>query len=145
MNELTNFKVVKGCHIWTGSKTRDGYGKTSRVVNGKRKFFSTHRLSFLINFGDIPEKLYVLHKCDTPLCINPEHLFLGTHQDNMTDMVKKGRGKNHNTNKTHCKNNHELKDDNLYIYKLKDGKTMRQCKECKKIKKVNNKHSATSI
>jgi hypothetical protein len=50
-----------------------------------------HRLAFLMHYGNIPNSMHVLHRCDNPPCINPQHLFLGTNQDNMDDMVRKGR------------------------------------------------------
>jgi hypothetical protein len=75
-----------GCLIWNRSN-RNGYG----LLNFKGKATSAHRVSWIVHYGPIPEGLCVLHKCDTPACINPHHLFLGTHQDNMSDCIKKGR------------------------------------------------------
>ncbi|NIQ14489.1 MAG: hypothetical protein GTO02_08825 [Candidatus Dadabacteria bacterium] len=68
-------------------KTETGYIHLRR--NGK--LLRGHRLSYETFVGEIPKDLYVLHKCDVRDCINPEHLFLGTCQDNQTDMVQKGR------------------------------------------------------
>ena len=80
------------CWLWTGTFNPSGYGN----VNIKSKNYPAHRISWLLKYGDFPdierpERLFVLHKCDTRPCVNPEHLFLGTHQDNMIDMVEKGR------------------------------------------------------
>lgn len=63
-----------------------------RVSYGKTKF-QLHRLSWFLTFGEIPDGLYVCHKCDNTKCCNPDHLFLGTQFDNMQDMVNKGRNK----------------------------------------------------
>lgn len=72
-----------GCRLWAGAVFNRGYGK-----HGSK---SAHRLSWAASFGPIPEGLHVLHRCDTRACVNPQHLFLGTHRDNMLDMVAKGR------------------------------------------------------
>ena len=80
-------KVVSGCWLWGGSLDTGGYGRFN--INGKTS--GAHRLSYEIKNGDIPRGKHILHTCDTPSCVNPDHLFLGTHQDNMADKVKKGR------------------------------------------------------
>lgn len=72
-----------GCWIWGGSFTHNGYGR----IGDKR----AHRLSWSFENGPIPEGLLVLHSCDTPPCIRPSHLFVGTQLDNMQDMIAKGR------------------------------------------------------
>src|SRR6478609_1891856 len=76
-----------GCLMWMGGKNERNYGKF-RV--GK-KIWMAHRASFLIHCGDIPDGKLVCHVCDNSLCVNPDHLFVGTYQDNMLDMHKKGR------------------------------------------------------
>lgn len=83
-------KRVGECLIWTGEINNWGYGLMS--YEGKTK--STHRWSYINKHGSIPAGLCVLHKCDTPACINTDHLFTGTLKDNMVDMVAKGRNRN---------------------------------------------------
>lgn len=80
-------RLESGCWIWTRSKSKDGYGKV--WYNGK--LVSTHRLIYQLFNKEIPKGMYVLHKCDNSQCVNPDHLFLGTHTDNMRDMVNKKR------------------------------------------------------
>ena len=78
-----------GCILWTGAKGPKGYGQMmSRYADVENK---AHRLAYVFAFGEIPVGLHVLHRCDTPSCVNPEHLFLGTNKDNVDDKVSKGR------------------------------------------------------
>lgn len=75
------------CWEWQRGLFTNGYGQIS--VDGST--IGTHRASYIAFIGPIPEGLLVLHTCDNPICVNPKHLWLGTHRDNMEDMVKKGR------------------------------------------------------
>lgn len=75
------------CILWEKSCDRDGYGH--KWVDGKLKL--AHRLSYEKEYGKIPKNMCVLHKCDNPKCINPKHLSVGTHTQNMQDMRSKGR------------------------------------------------------
>lgn len=76
------------CWLWVGAKSSNGYGEF--WLAGRPQ--GAHRVAWQDTHGEIPGGLRVLHKCDTPLCVNPEHLFLGTAKDNMQDMLLKGRG-----------------------------------------------------
>lgn len=75
------------CWNWKSSAIRAGYG----VLKINDKSESSHRISYILNYGEIPINLLVLHKCDNKICVNPNHLFLGNHQENMKDMRVKGR------------------------------------------------------
>lgn len=84
------FKYVKKtdtCWEWVGSKCKNGYGR----LNVKGIPVLASRISFQVHFGSIPPGMNVCHKCDYPACVNPDHLFLGTQQDNVDDMKAKGR------------------------------------------------------
>jgi hypothetical protein len=123
-----------GCLLWLGKVGTDGYGLFK--VGGKRR--AAHRVSYEIHKGPIPPGLWVLHRCDTPACVNPEHLFLGTHADNMRDMVAKGRMAGTggiNAAKTHCKHGHPFDARNTYVAKNRGGQgTRRDCRACGRIK-----------
>lgn len=91
--QLRNFwkkvnKIPGGCWEWTAGRWRHGYGRF-RVSTRQ---YGAHRISFLIHYGHLPDSL-IMHTCDNPLCVNPDHLRPGTHTDNMRDMFQKGRRK----------------------------------------------------
>lgn len=118
---------TKTCWLWTATKDSSGYGRF-RVST---KLVGSHRLSYEWAYGSIKPGFVVMHSCDTPACVNPKHLSLGTHADNMADMSNKGRGRNWCTGVTKCKNGHEFNPENIYHY---DGK--RLCRACRKARGV---------
>lgn len=77
-----------GCWLWIMALNNKGYGSIS-LGGGRREY--VHRTSYRLHVGEIPDGMEVCHACDVPCCINPSHLFLGTHQENMSDSASKGR------------------------------------------------------
>ena len=84
-------KVEKGegCWNWTAAKDTSGYGK---FANWPLGFERSHRISWSLHHGPVPQGMCVLHRCDNRLCVNPDHLFIGTRDDNNKDRMRKGRG-----------------------------------------------------
>ncbi len=105
---------MSGCWIWLGRAHKThGYG----IFSQWPKLGYAHRFSWTLHYGEIPKGLCVLHKCDVPLCVNPNHLFLGTVKDNMLDMARKGRQRK---GTLYCRNGH-----------LKDY--ARRCQQCSRL------------
>lgn len=101
-------KVAKtdSCWLWTAAKNDKGYGK----FFFRHRLWFAHRVSYTVHRGTVPHGIKVLHRCDTPLCVNPDHLFLGTQKDNLRDMAEKRR--HWQQRKTHCPQGHEYTTEN---------------------------------
>jgi len=93
MSRLKYITTKSGCWLWSGAKNKGGYGTLTvgSRTDASRTTMLAHRYSYSIHKGSFDKKLCVLHRCDNPPCVNPNHLFLGTRLDNHTDMVGKGR------------------------------------------------------
>ena len=123
--------IMDDCIEWTGSVDRDGYGKLEKWHNGKRVQFA-HRWAYIQAHGDIPEGMCVRHKCDNRPCINPDHLEVGTHADNMQDRL--ARGNHPLASATHCKNGHEFTEENTLWSTPKGRNPRRSCRTCNRVR-----------
>lgn len=116
-------KTPSNCWEWTGSRLPKGYGQFRAL--GEQY---AHRVSYILKYRVDIDGLVVCHRCDNPPCVNPEHLFIGTLDDNMRDMVLKGRSKKGKHYVTACPQGHEYTEENTLV--RREG--ARTCLICKR-------------
>jgi hypothetical protein len=118
-DNLSNYVPVPeaGCWLWLGGWSTKGYGK-ARLPG--RKTVGAHRLFYAQFVGD-PGELHVCHKCDTPACVNPDHLFLGTNADNAADRARKGR------------NNHAGEKNGRAVLSIADVRSIRESSDPQRV------------
>lgn len=140
MTDRSRFRALTletpACWLWMGSLNNNGYGWFR--VDGKT--ILAHRASWEFEHSDIPKGRNVLHQCDTPRCVRPDHLFLGTQSDNMLDCSRKGRlyvPSNGSQLLTHCKHGHVFDDTNTYRIGNR-----RICRRCRADRMMKYKRSA---
>lgn len=114
------FEPNTGCILFTGAATQRGYG----TITINKKSLLVTRVIHILFKGNI-NSLYVMHKCDTPACVNPDHLIRGSAHDNMMDCSNKKR--NH---RKFCSNGHEFSDENIYYKKRTNGVYTKSCRIC---------------
>jgi uncharacterized coiled-coil protein SlyX len=129
------------CWLWTGDMYNDGYGRI-RPGLGK-KYVRAHRFSWELHHGAIQKGLYILHHCDNPICVRPDHLFVGSKSDNMKDCAAKGRCAAQK--RTSCLHGHAFTEENVYL----DQRGRRACLTCKiaksKLAWVKKKAAANAL
>ena len=121
-------RVTKGdgCWEWQGARSNLGYGRV-RGEDGRTR--QTHHIAWELVFGPIPSGLVVMHICDNPPCVRPNHLRLGTVAENNADMTAKGRRRSglHEAAKTHCPQGHPYDEENTRVH----GRS-RYCRACQR-------------
>lgn len=127
-----------GCWLWTGSIDPKGYGQIRMPGPHKRgRLRIASHVSLELVGREVPAGMEACHSCDNPGCVNPDHIFIGTHRENMHDSLRKGRASKPPPSirgrglKTYCHRGHLLAGDNLYWF----GDGYRGCRECRKINK----------
>lgn len=128
-------KVIRNdkCWSWNGSLGKFGYGKFRTLINNIGIEIKAHRASYFYYHKIFPFNLCVLHKCDNPICVNPDHLFLGTRKDNNLDKVKKNRqAKGERTNKNKLKEKDIIDIKNM----IRNGMSHREIAKIKNVGKT---------
>lgn len=113
-----------GCWLWLGAARPTGYGNF--YLHGKHT--TAHRASYVLHGGEVTADEVVMHKCDTPECINPAHLVVGTQQDNIHDMFRKGRGRP-NPSKGEGNPRAKLSEDDVRAIRASDRPTAALARE----------------
>lgn len=120
-----------GCWLWLAAVNRKGYGLIARGADGPGKYWHATHASLMLHERPRPSREHMaLHHCDVPSCVNPDHLYWGTVQDNFNDMVRRGRGRMDSTKKDFCIRGHAMVPGNLYG----DPNGRRQCKTCSDVR-----------
>ncbi|MEY9995875.1 hypothetical protein ABIE67_007907 [Streptomyces sp. V4I8] len=127
------------CWTWTGGHSNDGYGRF--FISEGEGNVAAHRFSYQLHNGEIPDGLIICHRCDNPPCVRPDHLFVGTHLDNVRDMFSKGRNVSGMSKRTHCKNGHPFNQENTLI-QPGGWRRCRTCRHLSYVKRVARKKGA---
>lgn len=134
---LPGLDGIGHCWIWLGARQSAGYGHLS---NGRGGLILAHRAAWILSGRKLPAGKDLCHRCDTPACVRPSHLFVGSRADNMQDAVRKGRTRNGAMMKTQCLRGHPLFGKNLF----RERSGARVCRECRRRRKRKRRQRGDS-
>jgi len=126
--------MLTPCIPFIGATNKTGYGILPKKVNGSRL---AHRAALAESLGR-PLEANALHHCDNPPCVNPEHLYEGTHADNIEDKVRRNRARGGKFDITHCKHGHALTGDNVQTYERPSTRSTFTARRCMTCRRANN-------
>lgn len=129
-------RIGDGCWIWAGAQSA-GYGNIRVLWSGVWKTTKATRVMWFLTHGEWPTQ-FMLHSCDNPICVNPDHLSEGTGSDNKQQEITRGR--NYNKSLTHCPAGHEYTDENTYRH----TELSRRCRECNRLSVTRYRTSQAS-
>ena len=130
---LSKINKTSKCWLWTGYINNNGYGEAH--FNGRK--YKTHRLIYELHKGVIPKELEIDHLCRVRNCVNPDHLEVVTHLEN----IKRAQPFISINKRTHCKKGHEYSEENTWLVTRGNGRTNRVCRICKSNIMKNNRAS----
>ena len=128
--------AASGCWLWRGAPSKKGYGTFARTKHDR---CLAHRYLWERDNGSLPPGRILLHRCDVPNCVNPQHLRLGTRADNNRDMYAKGRDSNQFANRVACPNGHPYTETSTW----RTGRGWRQCRICRNERQRANRRTKT--
>lgn len=140
-------KKTDGCWVWTGTRAGTMLYGYLRLGGKRGKMVAAHRLSWKMHYGEIEGGAWVLHKCDNPPCVRPDHLWLGTRKENAMDMARKGRANRPSLTIKKCKRGHVFDLDNTRLRRCHGYEQYigRHCRKCDAMRAQNRRDKKRGV